>query len=104
MGAPRTAASEADVGKLHAAINKIHLRVSSKLLDMLDSEDEELQTAALGVCSPALLTAMGNWVRQNSVTCQPDEVEDVAANMELLHNKRKRGRALLEVPYTDQMN
>lgn len=102
MGAPKSAASEAEVGKLHAAVNQIHLRIANRLLNMFDSEDPEMQVAALAACSPALLTSMGNWVRQNSVTCQPDAVEDVAANMELLQRKRKRGAGLIEVPFIEQ--
>lgn len=104
MGAPKSAASEHEVGKLHAALNRINLRVSEQLLEMLDSDDPEVRRAGLAACSPALLTSMGNWVRQNSVTCQPDEVEDIAANAELLNRKRKRGQALLEIPYTDTLN
>lgn len=104
MAASRTAASEADVGRLHSAINRINLRISEQLLEMLDSDDEEVRRAGLAACSPALLTSMCNWVRQNSVTCQPDEVEDIAANTALLQSKRKRGQALIEVPLTDAIN
>lgn len=104
MASPSTAASETEVGRLHAALNRINLRVSEQLLEMLDSDDEEVRRAGLAACSPALLTSMCNWVRQNSVTCQPDEVEDVAANTELLKRKRNRGQALIEVPMVDAIN
>lgn len=94
---PKAAASESEVGKLHSNVNRIYTNISDKLLTMLDSKDKDEVLVGLSMCSPAMLTSMSGWVKQNDVTCQPEDVETVAKNKELLKDKRKRGAAKLHV-------
>lgn len=99
----KTAATEKDVGTLHSIINKLYTNVGRNLLEGLDSEDETVRALATEACSPAMLTSMSNWVKQNSITCQPEEVEQVIQNKELLKQKRRRGSAKASISYIDPL-
>lgn len=101
MAQPKTAATEKAVGILHSKITGIHTMVSTKILELLESGEEDKIMEGLAYCSPALLTSMGNWVKQNDVTCQPEDVENLAKNRELLKQKRRRGRDLANISYID---
>ena len=92
----KTSATERDVGRLHKSVNNIYIKLSENIIRMLESGDEEELILAMSTASPAMLTAMQNWVKQNNVSCIPDEVEEVAAaTKEVLAKRKKRGAALL---------
>jgi hypothetical protein len=95
MTSPKTAATDADVGRLHRATTKIYLAVSDKIINKLESTDDEEIQEGLALCSPAILTSMSNWVKRNDVTCQPEEMEAVNKNKGLLKDKKRRGVAIL---------
>lgn len=96
--ATNTSARESDVGKLHSAVNTMYLKISNRILAMLDSDEEAEQLIAMSAASPAMLTAMQNWVKQNDVSCIPDEIEETAkATKEILSKREKRGSKLLQL-------
>lgn len=94
---PKTAATEGDVGALHSRITKIYTIVGDRILSKLDSNDVDEIEEGLALCSPAMLTSMSGWVKQNDVTCLPEDVETVAKNKGLLKDKKRRGAAKLKL-------
>ena len=85
-------ATEAQVSELHGVTNSLYLRVGKQILDQLESEDSEVRAKALASLSPAFLTSMAQWVKQNNVTCQVEEAAEVAELSAHLTAKRNASR------------
>lgn len=86
-------ARENDVASLHGKLNNLYTRTAETLLEALESSDEETRLMAINLTSPSMLTSMANWVKQNNVTCQPEEVQEVDDFANKLQNKRREARA-----------
>lgn len=85
-------ATETDIADLHGKINRLYLSAAETLLESLESDDDETRLMAVNLASPQLLTSMSNWVKQNNVTCQPEEVKAVDEFAEQLKQKRKNAK------------
>jgi len=79
---------ESDLGRMHGLITKYY---NKRLEEELNEDGDEL---AVGI-SPAELTAMNNFLKQNSITCAIEESEGMSELQERLANKRKQGKAKL---------
>jgi hypothetical protein len=64
---------------------------NKRLESELEDDGDEL---AIGI-SPAELTAMNNFIKQNGVTCVAEEDTGMSELKERLANKRKQGKAKL---------
>jgi hypothetical protein len=79
---------ESDLGAMHGLLTKYY---NQRLASELEEDKDEL---AIGI-SPAELTAMNNFLKQNSITCAIEESEGMSELQERLANKRKQGKAKL---------
>jgi hypothetical protein len=80
--------SETDIGVMHGLLTKYY---NKRLITELEEDADEL---AIGI-SPAELTAMNNFIKQNGVTCVAEEDTGMSELKDRLANKRKLGRAKL---------
>lgn len=79
---------EADLGVMHGLLTTYY---NKRLSDELNSDADDL---AIGL-SPAELTAMNNFLKQNSITCAVEEDEGMSELQQRLADKRKHGKAKL---------
>ena len=80
--------SETDIGIMHGLLTKYY---NKRLITELEEDADEL---AIGI-SPAELTAMNNFIKQNGVTCVAEEDAGMSELKDRLANKRKLGKAKL---------
>jgi hypothetical protein len=77
-----------ELGAMHGLLTRYY---NKRLEDELEDDDDEL---AVGL-SPAELTAMNNFLKQNDITCAVEEDEGMSELQEKLAAKRKLGREKL---------
>lgn len=75
-------------------INRLKAEVEVEVEDSADSEESDLDDLMLGL-SPAELTAMNNFLKQNDITCAIEESDELSELQQQLENKRKRGKEKL---------
>jgi hypothetical protein len=81
--------SETDIGVMHGRLTQYYnKRLETELADDVDE-------LAIGI-SPAELTAMNNFIKQNGVTCIAEEDTGMSELKDRLANKRKHGKAKLK--------
>lgn len=80
--------NETELGAMHGLLTRYY---NQRLENELEAEDDEL---AIGL-SPAELTAMNNFLKQNSITCAVEEDEGMSELQQKLADKRKLGKAKL---------
>jgi len=76
---------ESALGAMHGKLTEYY---NKRLERELQEEDDEL---SIGL-SPAELTAMNNFLKQNSITCQIEESEEMTELQQRLAQRSKRGR------------
>lgn len=82
---------ESQLGFMHGLLTRYYInRLESELTDPEDDE-EALLDLAIGL-SPAELTAMNNFLKQNDITCAVEDNDELSELAQQLENKRKRGR------------
>ena len=81
--------NESELAHMHGLVTKYYNKRLESELNELD-EDE----LAIGI-SPAELTAMNNFLKQNSITCAAEESAGTSELQERLAAKRKRGKQKL---------
>ena len=77
-----------ELGAMHGLLTRYY---NKRLQDELEEDDDEI---ALGL-SPAELTAMNNFLKQNDITCAVEEDEGMSELQQRLAEKRKLGKAKL---------
>lgn len=74
-----------------SALGEMHGKLTRYYNKRLDSElEEDKDELAIGI-SPAELTAMNNFLKQNSITCAIEESEEMTELQAKLAEKRKKG-------------
>tara|TARA_R110002020_G_scaffold213507_1_gene420375 strand:+ start:225 stop:515 length:291 start_codon:yes stop_codon:yes gene_type:complete len=84
--------NETQLGRMHGLLTKYY--INRLEAEMTEEEQGELDDLMLGL-SPAELTAMNNFLKQNDITCAIEDSEDMSDLAKALDNKRKRGKAKL---------
>lgn len=80
---------ESELGSLHGLLTRYY---NMRLENELNEQDKD--ELAVGL-SPAELTAMNNFLKQNSITCAIEESEEMTELQQKLADKRKKGQAKL---------
>ena len=84
--------TEKNLGMMHGLLTRYYInRLNAELTEEEESEMDDLM---LGL-SPAELTAMNNFLKQNDITCTVEEGNDMSELAKTLENKRKRGKEKL---------
>jgi len=82
--------NESQLGIMHGLLTRYYInRLETEMND-----EEAMDDLMLGL-SPAELTAMNNFLKQNDITCAIEESEELSELSKALENKRKRGKAKL---------
>lgn len=81
--------SESDIGRMHGLLTKYY---NKRLEEELEATGED--ELAIGI-SPAELTAMNNFIKQNGITCSIEDNAETSKLADQLSNKRKQGQAKL---------
>lgn len=79
---------ESDLAEMHGKLTRYY---NKRLESELEDDRDEL---AVGI-SPAELTAMNNFLKQNNITAAAEESEGMSELQRRLSEKRNRGRAKL---------
>jgi HJR/Mrr/RecB family endonuclease len=86
-------AAERELGELHSLQTKVYVRALRTILDALDGDDEEARMIALSALNPSLMNAVNAFLKNNSITCTPEALEDLT-NAE----KEIRARGKMKLP------
>ena len=86
----RNKGSTDDLGAMHGKLTKYY----NKRLDT-QLEEDELDTELSMPISPAELTAMNNFLKQNEITADVEEGDGLSDLQRKLKNKQKQGAAKL---------
>lgn len=102
----KTAATEADLGRLHTAVARIMSTTLRNLQKAQDAFEEALEAAAgdpdavmaaiaeRPEVSPALLAAVTKFLSDNKITCQVEESEALSETAKVIAEKQKRRKAV----------
>lgn len=88
---------ESQLSMMHGLLTRYYinrLKAEVEVEDSADSEESDLDDLMLGL-SPAELTAMNNFLKQNDITCAIEESDELSELQQQLENKRKRGKEKL---------
>lgn len=103
-----TRASEKVLAQLHsqlAATMTKSLQQNEWAQNLLDEYAEELPRAvvkfleAASASNPALMAAVSKFLKDNEITCQPDDSEELSELAQTLKNKPRR---VSGIPHTDE--
>jgi len=96
-------ATEQAVAETHGRITK----VLNHVLKIYEQKLEEYENDPEGVFlepSPAMLTVASRFVKDNNITCQVEESQEMGDLQKRLEAKRKRGKVLASVSPIQQHN
>jgi len=94
----RNASTEARMGSLHAKLTEIFIKILEKYdgqLSMETAEDELMD--AIGEPNPAMLGAVAKFLKDNSISIETEELNELTAMEQRLKNKRKNRPNLASV-------
>lgn len=83
--------NEGQLGMMHGLLTKYYIKRLEAEVTAEDNAEDDMLDLMLGL-SPAELTAMNNFLKQNDITCALEESEELSELAQALENKRKRGR------------
>lgn len=87
-------ATETALGELHAAVaRQLAKQIDATEIMEIDGKEIEISTA-----SPALLGQAIKFLKDNSITADPDKDENLTNLAEVLEKKRKQGSVVKLVP------
>jgi len=96
------AATEQDLSELHKLQTDLYLKTIKSILAALDSPDEQIRMLAISAVSPALLNSINTFLKNNDITCQPSELDELTSTEKRLKAKLKRaGKSLPAISMED---
>ena len=85
---------ESQLSVMHGLLTRYYINRLKAEVETEDAEDTGLDDLMLGL-SPAELTAMNNFLKQNDITCAIEDSTELSDLAKQLEDKRKRGKSKL---------
>lgn len=98
----KNAGTENELAELHKYQTELYLKIVQSILSALDSDDVQTRVIAASAVSPALLNSINTFLKNNDITCQPSELDELTSTEKRLRAKLKRaGKPLPAIEFDD---